>query len=284
MTTIDAHQHFWRYNPDKYSWITPGSSLARDRMPSDVKPLLDASGVQGCIAVQAQQDEAETDWLLALAADTPWIRGVVGWTDLTAPELDDRLARWDGTALVGIRHMVQDDADPHWLLRPDAQAGVRLVLSRGLAYDILVRAAQLPQVPAFIDAVGIDAVGDGALVLDHAGKPDIACGQWQPWADAIRAIAARPNIVCKLSGLVTEANHETWTADDIARYLDHLLASFGPDRLMFGSDWPVCTLAGDYARVLALIDGVVEGSCPEHRAAIFGDTARRNYRLLERDA
>lgn len=276
MKRIDAHQHFWRYSPARYGWIAPGSTLARDRMPEDVKPLLDSAAVDACIAVQAEQEEVETDWLLALAVERPWMLGVVGWTDVTAPGLADRLARWRGTALVGIRHMVQDEPDPHWLLRADAQAGVRTLLAEGLAYDILVRAPQLPQVPAFLDAVG-----DGALVLDHAGKPDIAGGRWQPWADTIRAIAERPSVVCKLSGLVTEADHAAWTADDIARYLDHLLACFGPERLMFGSDWPVCTLAADYSRVLALIEDFVQRACPAYRDAVFGGTAMRAYTLSE---
>ncbi|MCC2975185.1 amidohydrolase family protein [Sphingomonas sp. PL-96] len=277
MVQIDAHQHFWRYSAERFGWIEPGGPLACDRMPEDVKPLLDATGFAGCVAVQAEQDEAETDWLLSLAADHSWILGVVGWTDLTASDLDTRLARWRGMPLVGIRHMVQDDPDPRWLLRADAQAGVRTLLAEDLAYDILVRgSAQLLQVPAFLDAVG-----DGALVLDHGGKPDIAGGEWQPWADTIRAIAGHPNVACKLSGLVTEADHAAWSADEIERYLDHLLACFGPERLIFGSDWPVCTLAADHGQVVALVDAFIQRACPDHRAAVFGETARRLYKLAE---
>lgn len=276
MMRIDAHQHFWRYLPERYGWIAPGGTLARDRMPEDAEPLLRAAGLHGCIAVQAEQDETETEWLLGLTAEQPWILGVIGWTDLTAPDLIDRLERWHGTPLVGVRHMVQDEPDPDWLLRADAHAGVRALVAQGLAYDILVRSAQLPKLPAFLDAVG-----DGALVLDHAGKPDIAGGEWQPWADSIAAIASRPNVVCKLSGLVTEADHADWSPDDIARYLDHLLACFGPDRLLFGSDWPVCTLAADYDRVVALVDAFVQRACPSHCAAVFGGTARRVYKFSE---
>ncbi|MFV0623302.1 amidohydrolase family protein [Sphingomonas sp. ac-8] len=279
MIRIDAHQHFWRYTPERFGWIAPNGLLACDRLPGDIKPLLEADGFAGCVAVQAEQDEAETDWLLSLASDHAWILGVVGWTDLTAPDLDARLVRWRGTPLVGIRHMVQDDLDPHWLLRADAQAGLRTLLAHGLAYDILVRGrSQLAQVSAFVDAAG-----DGTLVLDHGGKPDIAGGEWQPWADTLRAIAERPQVVCKVSGLVTEADHVAWSADEIERYLDHLLACFGPDRLMFGSDWPVCTLAGDYRQVVALVDAFVQRACPDHRAAVFGATAQRVYQLTEPD-
>lgn len=277
---IDAHQHFWRYRRADHGWIDPAGPLARDWLPADLRPLLAASGFAGCIAVQAMQDEAETDWLLALARSDPWIMGVVGWTDVTAPDLDRRLNCWAGTRLVGLRHMVQDDPDPAWLLRADAQAGVRDLRRRGLAYDILVRGAQLPHVPAFLDAVAGEE-GDGALVLDHAGKPGIAAGEWQPWAGLVAAVARHPAVSCKLSGLVTEADHDGWTADGIARYLDHLLASFGPARLMFGSDWPVCLLAADHRRVVDLVEDFVARTCPAHRDAIFGGTARKAYRLEE---
>ncbi|MEG3123635.1 amidohydrolase family protein [Sphingomonas sp. GB1N7] len=273
MERIDAHQHFWRYNADDFGWIAPGSALARDRFPDHVLPALATARLDGCIAVQAQHNAAETDWLLALAQEHRWIFGVVGWVDLTAEDIAVRLDRYAGQLLVGIRHIAQDEPDPRYLLRADVIRGVQAILARGLAYDILVRgAAQLDLVPEMVAAMG-----PGALVLDHGGKPDIAGGEWQCWARSIATIAACPDVVCKLSGLVTEADHGAWRADDIARYLDHLLACFGPDRLMFGSDWPVCLLAADYARVVDLIETFVARACPDHRAAIFGDTARRVY-------
>jgi predicted TIM-barrel fold metal-dependent hydrolase len=278
MDTLDAHVHFWRYDPARFDWIAHGSTLARDRTPADLRPLLDAAAIDACIAVQAQHDEAETDWLLGHAAERSWIAGVVGWTDLTALGLADRLARWEGTALVGLRHIVQDERDPCWLLRSDVLAGVRTLLSRGLAYDLLVRAPQLSHVAAFVDEVG-----EGAVVLDHAGKPGIARGDWQPWADTLRDIALRPTVTCKVSGLVTEADYDRWSPGEIMRYLDHVLDCFGPDRLMFGSDWPVCTLAAGHARVVALVEQFVQRACPTHRAAIFGETARRTYRIAEEE-
>ena len=280
MTAMDAHQHYWRYRAAAYRWIAPGSVLACDRLPQDVHGAMIANGIADCIAVQARQDPAETDWLLALAAEHRWIAGVVGWTDLTAADLPDRLDRWQGSRLVGLRHMIQDDPDPDWLARGAARAGVAQVLERGLAYDILVRPGQLAQVPGFLHALPPDR---GALILDHGGKPDIKRRGWQPWADDLRAIAAHPGVRCKLSGLVTEADHEHWNADDMRRYLDHLLDCFGPDRLMFGSDWPVCLLAAEYDRVVALIGDFVDAACPAQRAAIFGGTARRCYGVQEQD-
>lgn len=278
-SAIDAHQHFWRYCPEDQGWIDPAGPLARDWLPGDLRPHLSASGFAGCVAVQATQDEAETDWLLSLAAAHPWIMGVVGWADMTASDLDRRLDRWADTPLVGLRHMVQDDPDPAWLRRRDAQAGVRALIGRGLAYDILVRGPQLPHVPAFVDAV--TGAGDGMLVLDHAGKPDISAGEWQPWADLVVRISRYPGVACKLSGLVTQADHGSWTVDGITRYLDHLLACFGPTRVMFGSDWPVCLPAADHRRVVDLIEDFVARTCPAHRDAIFGGTARAAYRLGE---
>jgi predicted TIM-barrel fold metal-dependent hydrolase len=253
---IDAHQHFWRYHAAEYDWIQPGSVLARDRLPVDVRPALEAAAFDGCIAVQACHSAAETDWLLALAEANSWIMGVVGWVDLTAPDVAAQLDRHASRSLVGIRHIAQDEPDPRYLLREDVLRGVRTILARGLAYDILVRG------PAQLACV-----------------PDIAGGEWGAWARTIAAIAAFPGVTCKLSGLVTEADHAAWSPPDIARYLDHLLACFGPDRLIFGSDWPVCLLAAEHAAVVDLIETFVARACPGHRDAIFGGTAARVYRL-----
>ena len=272
---IDAHQHFWRYRAAEFDWIKPGSILARDRLPVDVRPALDAAAFDGCIAVQACHRAAETDWLLALADENPWIMGVVGWVDLTAPDVAAQLDRHASRPLVGVRHIAQDEPDPRYLLRDDVLRGVRTILKRGLAYEILVRG------PAQLGCVSdmLAAAGPGALVLDHGGKPDIAGGEWHNWARTVAAIADHPGVTCKLSGLVTEADHAAWSAGDIARYLDHLLACFGPDRLIFGTDWPVCLLAAEHAAVVDLIEAFVARSCPGHRNAIFGGTAARVYGL-----
>jgi predicted TIM-barrel fold metal-dependent hydrolase len=275
MKRIDAHQHFWRYRAAELDWIQPESLLASDRLPEELKSALDAAAFDGCIAVQARHSAEETDWLLALSHAYPWIVGVVGWLDLTAPDLAAQLDRYASQPLVGIRHIAQDELDPRYLLRDDVMRGLRTVLAHGLAYDILVRGeAQLRLVP---DVVA--AAGPGALVLDHGGKPDIARGEWQSWARTIAAIAEYPSVTCKLSGLVTEADHAAWSADDIARYLDHLLACFGPNRLIFGSDWPVCLLAAEHAAVVDLIETFVARTCPGHSDAIFGGTAAQVYNL-----
>ena len=277
---IDAHQHFWTYSAAAHPWIEPGSVLARDHAPADLMPLLDRAGFDGCIAVQAEQTEVETDALLGLAADTPRILGVVGWTDLTADDVADRLdALRRVPTLVGFRHMVQDEPADDFLLTPAFVRGVRAALARGFSYDILVKLREAGHVRRFVDLVGGDQVRDGQLILDHGAKPAIAIRGWQHWADAIADMARAPTLLCKLSGLVTEADHASWTADRIAPYLDHLLACFGPDRLIFGSDWPVCRLAAEYQAVHDLIDDFVKRACPDARDRVFGGTAAIAYGL-----
>ncbi len=275
VTRIDAHQHFWNYTAAGHDWIAPDSTLARDYGPGDLMPLLDAVGIDGCIAVQACQTEAETTWLLDLAAANPRILGVVGWIDLRAADIADRLAAIrHAPALVGFRHIVQAELADDFLLTPAFVRGVSAVVRADLSYDILVTPRQAPYVGRFAETVG-----EGRLILDHGAKPDIAHGGWQPWADAIADMARIPWLRCKISGLVTEADHATWTADQITRYLDHLFACFGPDRLMFGSDWPVCRLAAEYQRVYDLIDAFVTRMCPEARDRIFGGNAAIAYGL-----
>lgn len=273
-TDLDAHQHFWRYDAGRLPWIAPGSVLAADYLPADLRPLLSADGVAETIAVQVEHTEAETRWLLGLAAKYEWIAGVVGWVDLQAEDVADQLDRVRHPKLVGLRHLVQDEADPEFLLRPAFVRGVREAARRGLTYDILVFAHQAALAPAFIEAVG-----EGSFVLDHGAKPNIRDGGWQPWATSIAAIAAFPNVWCKISGLVTEANLERWTAADIEPYLDHLLGCFGPDRLIFGSDWPVCNRAATYAEVKALVQAFVQRRCSAHAASVFGGAARAAYKL-----
>ncbi|MDB5438384.1 MAG: amidohydrolase [Caulobacteraceae bacterium] len=281
MTThpsIDAHQHFWRYDPPCFPWIAPGSVLAADHLPAQLAPQLAANEISQTIAVQAQPTEAETRWLLGLAGQHDWIAGVVGWTDLQAEDIEHRLDALSHPKLIGLRHMVQDEPDPQFLLRPAFIAGVRAAVRRGWTYDLLLVADQLPLAPRFIEAVG-----EGRFVLDHGAKPRIAQGGWEPWASAIREVAAFPNVWCKVSGLITEANHASWTAADIAPYLDHLLACFGAERLIFGSDWPVCRLAGSYRQVHGLIADFVARACPEHAASMFADAARAAYSLHQED-
>lgn len=274
MLRIDAHHHLWRYDADSFGWITPGSGIARDFDVADLAAAMATRGIDAAIAVQARQVPGETQALLEAAAQNPAIVGVVGWIDLRAADIAARLDADAAPRLVGYRHVVQDEADADFLLGAAMVRGVRAVVARGLAYDLLVDHRQLATVPAFLDRVGA-----GRFVLDHAAKPAIAAGGWQPWADRLAAVSAYPQVTCKVSGLVTEADHASWSADDLERYLDHVFASFGTARVMWGSDWPVCLLAADYARVFDVVADYVGRHCPGDEAAIFGGTALRAYAL-----
>lgn len=274
---IDAHHHLWRYDPAAFGWIAPTSTIARDFSTADLCVDLDAAGIDGAIAVQARQCVDETDFLLAVAARFDRIVGVVGWIDLRAPDIETLLDARTDPLILGYRHVVQDEADPAFLLTDAFVHGVRAVVGRGLCYDLLVNHAQLATVPAFLDRVG-----QGRFVLDHAAKPDIANGGWEPWADDLKAVARRPNIWCKVSGLLTQADHRHWRPEDMERYLDHIFAQFGSERLIWGSDWPVCLLAAPYRAVHDMIADYVARQCPDAEAAIFGGNAVRAYALKAR--
>jgi L-fuconolactonase len=274
---VDAHQHFWRYSPSQFDWIATGSVLARDYEPDDLRYELDVAGIAGSIVIQARQSDEETRWLLQLAEGNPWILGVIGWIDLCCDTLAHRLVGYSGEPrLLGFRHVVQDEPDPRFLLDTAFQRGVRTVLGAGFAYDLLIRAPQLEHVPAFLDSAG-----PGCVVIDHGAKPAIAEAGWEPWASRIAAIAERYPVYCKLSGLVTEADLQVWQEDDVMRYMRHLLECFGPSRLIFGSDWPVCLLAGSYRRVHGLVDQFLDPLRADEREAIMGGNARRAYSRLD---
>jgi L-fuconolactonase len=273
---IDAHHHLWDTSLRDYPWMDgPWADPLRGRFgPAELSSA--AKGFDATIVVQALSCEEETRALLATAAATPQVVGVVGWTDLTAPDVADRLAALraapGGDHLVGIRHQVQDEPDPAWLLRHDVRRGLRAVATAGLVYDLLVKPRDLPA------AIEITTLLPGlGFVLDHLGKPAVGEGS-DIWRDALVALADRPNVTAKLSGLVTEADWRCWKAADLAPYLDHALTTFGPSRLMFGSDWPVCTLAAPYSKVVDLVDSAVT---PADRAQVFGGTATRRYGLEE---
>lgn len=275
MGRVDSHQHFWRYEPVRDAWITAEMrAIQRDFLPSDLQPVLSANGVDGCIAVQADQSEVETRFLLDLARQHSFIKGVVGWVDLRSTALDAMLATYAADPhLVGIRHVAQAEADD-FLARADIIASIGRLDTVGLAYDILVFERQLPA------ALTLTArLPDQRFVLDHLGKPRVREGELEPWASRIRELARRPNVCCKLSGLVTEADWANWRQADLRPYLDVAFEAFGPDRLMFGSDWPVCLLAGSYERVLgAIVDYIATLSVAE-RDAVLGGTAVRFYGL-----
>ena len=270
---IDSHQHFWRYDAAQYGWIDDSMTpLRRDFLPDDLCTLMRAEGVVGTIAVQARQDEAETAWLLDLASRNTFIRGVVGWTDLQAPDAERRVEQLAATPrLVGVRHVVQAEA-PGFLHRPAFGRSIAALGRADLVYDILIYARQLPEAIRFAAAFPRQR-----FVLDHLGKPDIRAGGFDGWRRHLAELATLPHVWCKLSGLVTEADWRSWTPAALRPYLDAALESFGPSRVMLGSDWPVCTLAAPYAGVIGLVrDAVAEYSADE-RALILGGTAEAVY-------
>jgi L-fuconolactonase len=273
---IDAHQHFWRYRPETHAWISDAmSQLKRDFVPEDLQPLLAAAGFDGCVAVQAQQNVAETEWLLELADQYGFIRGVVGWVDLCAADVDDTLRRLAAhPRLRGVRHVVQDEADDRFMLWPEFMRGIAALSQFRLTYDLLIYSRQLP---AAVELVG--RFPQQRFVLDHLAKPEIRGGRLLPWRDGIKALAALPNVSCKLSGMVTEADWRAWKSSDFTAYIDVVLDRFGPQRLMIGSDWPVCTLAGSYSDVIAVVSEYISFLAPSDRDAILGGNAARFYGL-----
>ena len=254
-------------------WTAGLAPLRRTFTASQLAQVARPAGVEATVLVQTVTVAEETPELLSLAAADPLVAGVVGWIDLTAADAADALAALRGP-LVGIRHQVQDEPDPDWLRRPDVRAGLHAVASAGLIYDLLTVPAQLPSA---IDTV--HALDELTFVLDHLSKPPIASDELEPWATGIRALAAHENVVCKLSGMVTEAAWDTWSVDDLRPYAEVVLDAFGPERMMFGSDWPVCLLAAPYDAVLAAAAELTSGLSASERAAVFAGTARRVYGL-----
>jgi L-fuconolactonase len=276
---VDAHHHVWDLEVRDQDWIA-GPEMAvlrRSFSVDDLRPSAQAAAVTATVLVQTVTVAGETPEMLALAASEPLIAGVVGWTDLTSPAVADELARLrsgpGGSYLAGIRHQVQSEPDPDWLRRPEVIRGLRAVAAAGLCYDLVV-------LPHQIDAAtyAAAAVPELTLVLDHAGKPPIGTGQTEPWAQAIRALAAQPNAMCKLSGLVTEAAPGA-QPQAFVPFTDVILGAFGAARLMFGSDWPVCLLACAYADVVGLARTLLAGLSDAERAAVFASTAARVYGL-----
>ncbi|QCD59702.1 amidohydrolase family protein [Streptomyces hawaiiensis] len=277
MTVVDAHHHLWNLSVRDQDWIT-GPELAplrRDFTMRDLEPEARAAGVTRTVLVQTVTVPEETPEFLALADAHDLIAGVVGWTDLTRPDIADDLARLrelpGGRYLKGIRHQVQGEPDPDWLLRPDVHRGLAAVADAGLVYDLVVVPHQLPAcVKAAASLPGL------TFVLDHLGKPPVASGALEPWASGLRALAALPNTVAKLSGLVTEADLASWTVEDLRPYADVALEAFGPGRLMYGSDWPVSTLGATYGDILRSTRRLTD---PHDHAQIFTTTATRVYGL-----
>jgi len=277
---IDAHHHCWRYSAAEYPWIGAGMErLACDYLPTDLATPAAAAGIGGTVAVQARQTLDETRWLLQLAEEHPLILGVVGWVDLRSPNVADQLASFaDRERFVGVRHVVQDEPDPRFLLGEAFVRGLGQLKPFGLTYDLLLYPSQL--------AVAVELVAgkpDQSFVLDHLAKPQLAAwtnpGDMDTWRRDIEALAAHENVCCKLSGLVTEASWRQWRPADFTPYLDVALEAFGPERLMIGSDWPVCLLAGEYAEVVGIVGDYCAALSATEQEAIWGGTAARFYRL-----
>jgi L-fuconolactonase len=273
---IDAHQHFWIYDSSQYAWIDDSmASLRRNFLPTDLKPELDQAVFQGCVAVQARQTIEETNWLLRLASESPFILGVVGWLDLRSPNLQSELQAFaNQSKLVGVRHIVQSEPDDRFLLQPEFHRGVSMLEEYDLTYDILIYEKHLRVAVEFVKQFPKQR-----FVLDHLAKPRIKEESIHPWAKEIRELAVFPNVYCKLSGLVTEADWQNWRAEQLSPYLDVAMECFGPDRLMIGSDWPVCTVAAPYSRVMDTIKKYLERFPAEVREKVLGENARNFYKL-----
>jgi L-fucono-1,5-lactonase len=272
---LDAHQHFWRYSSEEYPWMQPDWPIRRNYLPADLAPELSGCTLEGSVAVQARQSLEETRWLLKLAEAAPNIKGVVGWVDLCSPRLGEQLAEFvPNPKFVGVRHVLQDEPDDRFMLSESFRHGIGKLSAFKLTYDILIFPRQLP---AAIDLVR--AFPDQPFVLDHLAKPLIRDAVLSPWREQVRELAASPNVMCKVSGLVTEARWQGWRAEDFRPYLDVAVEAFGPDRLMFGSDWPVALLAANYPQVFALVRDYFAGCGPGVEAKVFGLNAVRFYDL-----
>jgi L-fuconolactonase len=273
---VDAHHHVWRLDRGDYGWLTPAlAPIHRDFTLADLRPLTESARIGATVLVQAAPTIAETEFLLQAARSSGGlVRGVVGWADLAAPDAVPTLERLARHALLkSIRPMLHDLADPEWILRKDVGLALSELPRLGLRFDALVKPPHLPALMRMLERHP-----DLSIVIDHGGKPAIAEGRWEPWASRIADLAAHPRATCKLSGLVTEAG-SGWTVDALRRYVDHLLACFGPARLLWGSDWPVVDLAGGYRRWVEATDALLSPLTDADREAILGGTATRVYRL-----
>jgi L-fuconolactonase len=273
---IDSHQHFWHYSSTEHAWMTDSMALIkRDFLPEDLRPLLLAIDFDGCVAVQARQSMEETRWLLELADRYDFIKGVVGWVDLRSPELPEQLERFaSNPKLAGVRHVVHDEPDDEFMLGTEFQHGISQLKRFDLTYDMLLFPKHLR-----VAIKLVEKFPEQAFVLDHIAKPRIAEGILSPWQEDLRELSRADNVYCKLSGMVTEARWNAWRPEDFRRYLDVVVEAFTPERLMIGSDWPVCTLSGDYASTMQIVIDYARQLPAEAQAGILGDNCARFYRL-----
>lgn len=276
MARIDAHQHFWKYDPIRHSWIDDDMKvIQRDFMPADLKPLLDRNGFDGCVAVQVDQNQAENEFLLTLANANPFIKGVVGWVDLQSDTIESTLAKLHAhKKLKGFRHILQGEADEAYMLRPAFKTGIGKLQKYGFTYDILIFPNHLR------NAARLVAEFPGqSFVIDHLAKPYIKAGDIEGWRNDMQALAKFPNVSCKISGMVTEAEWKGWKKEDFTLYLDVVVEAFGTGRLMFGSDWPVCLCAASYAEVVGIVEAYFTTFSESEKAAVWGGNAVKFYNL-----
>lgn len=272
---IESHHHLWKYTTAEYGWISPQmQAIRRSFLPEELEPLMHHFGIEGAVAVQARQTIEETTWLLGLAAKHSIIRGVVGWVPLVeGAAVKKRLEPFAGNKkLRGVRHVIQDEADPRYILRQDFNNGIRALREFGLRYDILIFERHLPAAIEFVDRHP-----NQTFILDHIAKPRIKDKILAPWDRNVRELARRQNVYCKLSGMVTEADHKSWTPQSLQPYIDVALASFGPKRLMYGSDWPVMLLAGEYSRWFGVVGNAIGKLSKAEQDRIMGGTAAEAY-------
>ena len=273
--TIDAHQHFWHFDPVRDAWIDEGmEAIRRDFLPEDLQPVLAQNNIDGCVAVQAAQDDAETEFLLKLAAENDFIKGVVGWIDLQADDLAAQLEKYQGQKLLkGFRHVLQGETED-FMLRPAFARGVEMLQHHGYTYDILIFPNQLPNAAKLVAQCP-----EQPFALDHLAKPYIKAGKIDDWKKDLQKLAAHENVMCKISGLVTEADYQSWTYGQLLPYLDAAFEAFGPDRLLFGSDWPVCLVAAEYHEVKGILEKYLTPFSENEKAKIFGLNAMRFYSI-----
>lgn len=273
---IDSHHHYWHYDPVAYDWIDDSmQAIRRDFLPEHLSTTIQEAGVDGVITVQARQMMEETDWLLDMARQTSFMKGVVGWLPLVEDNVECHLIKYSEEPLLkGLRHVIQGEPDPEFMLRPDFNRGIALLKKYGLVYDILIVERQLPNTIRFVDMHP-----DQPFVLDHIAKPLIGKKELSPWKENIRELAKRENVCCKLSGMVTEADFQQWTPEQLLPYFEIVMEAFGPGRLLFGSDWPVCLVATDYKSWAEMVKKNIAAFSKEEQALIMGGNAQRIYRL-----
>jgi L-fuconolactonase len=273
---IDSHQHFWQVGKFDYPWMSPDLGvLYRDYLPEMLEPILNQNDVAKTILVQASNSLSETRWLLSLADQYQFIAGVVGWVDLASSGMAEHLETFEANSkFKGVRHLVESEPAADWLVQPEVLRGLKTLEQHGVAYDLLVDTRHLKHVKTVAETCP-----RLRLVVDHMAKPPIANGEVTEWASGLREVAAYPNVSCKLSGLVTEASHNSWRTEDLRPYVEKALEFFGPNRLIFGSDWPVCLLAASYSKVLETFQSLMRELSDEERTMIFGGNAAIFYQL-----